>query len=179
MMKGLNVKQVSFLATFCYLMFAINYYNTSNDVENRRLSIASIPQNCTLNPTEKVGENNKPIFAASFPGSGARMSWQLIEGLTGKPTGDEWNSNGLGKQVVAVKTHWPHPTHGNKLEWGNEIKKAVIFIRNPMDALPALHNFIYSSMLEDGGDGNPVSNDLQSIFCFHLHMISLTCLISN
>jgi len=108
----------------------------------------SISQNCTITPTKEVTPDDSPIFIASFPGSGARMSWKLVEGLTGKPTGDEWDSNELGKNVVAVKTHWPHPTHGHKLDWADEIERVLVLMRNPLAAIPEFHNFIYSYTLE-------------------------------
>lgn len=145
-MGSKRLKQLTFL-TFClYLGFVFNFNSEDVDKNSRMLSI---DQNCTIIPTKEVTSNDSPIFIASFPGSGARLSWQIVEALTGKPTGDEWNLNGLGKNVIAVKTHWPHPTHGNRLEWGDEIKRAFLLVRNPMDALPAFHDTIYSTVKND------------------------------
>lgn len=151
-MKRFNhkrAKQGLGLLLFCSFVFVqvINYSN--EDVNYRRM--LSISQNCTITPTKEVAPDDVPIFIASFPGSGARMSWQLTEALTGKPTGDEWDTNGFGKNVIAVKTHWPHPSHGMKLEWGDEIKRVFVMVRNPLHVLPAFHNFIYTSMSEDEG----------------------------
>ena len=41
------------------------------------------------------------------PAVGARMTWNLVEALTGLETGDNWNNNGRGSNVVTVKTHYP------------------------------------------------------------------------
>lgn len=140
-----RVKKAAALLLCCYVFFVINYSSESDHYSRRMLSIS---QNCTIKPSKEVSPDDSPIFIASFPGSGARMSWRLVEGLTGKPTGDEWDSNGLGRNVIAVKTHFPHPTHGNKLEWGEEIERALILTRNPLHALPEFHNSIYSYTLE-------------------------------
>lgn len=141
-MRSKRVKQGTILGLLCYSLFFISYSQIDGDYGRRMLSIS---QNCTLSPTKEVRPEDSPVFAASFPGSGARVGWQLIQGLTGKPIGDEWDSNGLGKNVIAVKTHWPHPTHGSKIEWSDDIQRAFVLIRNPMYALSEFHNFIYSS----------------------------------
>ena len=73
------------------------------------------------------------------------MTWNLIEALTGIVTGDDWNSNGWGKRIVTVKTHYPH-AHGHKIEWEEEINRAFVVIRNPLRAIPSFHNFLYEFM---------------------------------
>ncbi len=149
-MSSKRLKQLALL-TFClYLGSEFNFNSEDVDENRRMLSISKIDQNCTIIPTKQLTSDDLPIFIASFPGSGARLSWQIVEALTGKPTGDEWNLNGLGKNVIAVKTHWPHPTHGNRIDWDDEIKRAFLLVRNPLDALPAFHDTIYSTIKNDG-----------------------------
>lgn len=152
-----KIEQASFVCLFCYALFFISC-NGIESTKGRR--ILTISQNCTLTPKKEVGPHDTPIFAASFPGSGARVGWQLIQGLTGKPIGDEWNSNGLGRNVIAVKTHWPHPTHGHQIEWENDIKRVFLLVRNPMYALSGFHNVIYSSTHNDELGSNVIAPTL-------------------
>ena len=91
-----------------------------------------------------------PAFLASYPGSGAKLTWQLIEAITGLFTSDDIDSSGrIGKGVaVAVKTHYPSqqapPTIMENTSL-RAIQKTILLIRNPMNAFPALHRFIYFS----------------------------------
>lgn len=51
-----------------------------------------------------------PTFSASFPGSGARVFWQLTEALTGLKTGDDFTANG-DSDYVSIKTHCEYRTY--------------------------------------------------------------------
>lgn len=114
-----------------------------DDVQLRRRASEALPNGgCFVTPSVAAPPEIKPVFAASYPGSGARMTWNLIEALTGIVTGDDWNSNGWGKRVVSVKTHYPH-AHGRKLDWEDEIERAFVVVRNPVKAIPSFHNFLY------------------------------------
>ena len=91
-----------------------------------------------------------PTFLASYPGSGAKLTWQLIEAITGLFTSDDIDSSGrIGKGVaVAVKTHYPSqqaPPTIMENTGLQAIEKTILLIRNPMNAFPALHRFIYFS----------------------------------
>lgn len=113
------------------------------DVQLRRQASEALPDGgCFVTPSVAAPLEIKPVFAASYPGSGARMTWNLIEALTGIVTGDDWDSNGWGKKVVSVKTHYPH-AHGKKLAWEDEIERAFVVVRNPAKAIPSFHNFLY------------------------------------
>lgn len=131
------------VASLCIVTINLNSLNFSG--ESRDLSVALKNGGCFVLPAQEVGPDVKPVFAASFPGSGARMTWNLIEALTGLVTGDEWYNNGRIKDVVSVKTHWPHPTNGRELDWADEIERAFLLFRNPMNAIPSFHNFIYEN----------------------------------
>ena len=52
-----------------------------------------------------------PSWAASFPGSGIKLFWQVVQGTTGLFTGDDNDSTGQMRKgvVVTVKTHFPSP----------------------------------------------------------------------
>lgn len=133
------------LAVVIFLSFKSTFEtdNLIHEDESRSLSVALEDGGCFVLPAQEVGPDVKPVFAASYPGSGARMTWNLIEAMTGLVTGDDWNSNGRGKEVVSVKTHWPHPDQGQKLGWDDEIERAFLLFRNPMNAIPSFHNFVY------------------------------------
>mmetsp|Transcript_13886 Transcript_13886/g.23014 ORF Transcript_13886/g.23014 Transcript_13886/m.23014 type:complete len:428 (+) Transcript_13886:198-1481(+) len=82
-------------------------------------------------------------FLASYPGSDTQLQWELVEAVTGVVTTDDTFANGH-HNVVAIKTHYPCPA-GRAFPGAEEIFKAIIFIRHPMDALPAYHDIIYAS----------------------------------
>lgn len=136
-------KKISAILSVLSLCVIVNVFKFSG--ENRDLSIAYENGGCFVLPAQEVGPDVKPIFTASYPGSGARMTWNLIEALTGLVTGDEWYSNGRVKDVVSVKTHYPHPTNGRLLDWADEVERAFLLFRNPMNAIPSFHNFIYEN----------------------------------
>ena len=77
------------------------------------ISFLASPENgpeCRVPPALPPPQPIAPVFAASYPGSGAKMSWNLITGLTGVQTGDDWLLNDVEwNQAVTVKTHFPHP----------------------------------------------------------------------
>jgi len=70
------------------------------------------------------------------------MTWNLVEALTGLETGDDWNNNGRGNEVVTVKTHYPQ-SNGILVEFDAEIQRGFIVIRNPMKSIPSFFNHIY------------------------------------
>ena len=112
------------------------------DRRRRRLSIALPNGGCEVTWPEPPQRPFQTAYAASYPGCGARMSWNLIEALTGLWTGDDWDSNNRGKRVVTVKTHYPHNA-GKLVPFDDEIKRALVIIRNPIASIPSFFNHIY------------------------------------
>ena len=108
----------------------------------RRLSVALSDGGCKIAWPQPVEGQIQTSYAASYPGCGARMSWNLIEALTGLWTGDDWDNNSRGKRVVSVKTHYPHDA-GKLVSWDHEIQRALVVIRNPINAIPSFFNHIY------------------------------------
>lgn len=101
-----------------------------------------------LAPQEKLVS---PTFLASYPGSGAKLTWQLIEGITGLFTSDDIDSSGRTQKgfAVAIKTHYPSqqsPPAVMENDKLTRIQRAVLLVRNPMNAFPALHRFVYYSV---------------------------------
>lgn len=88
-----------------------------------------------------------PVWTASYPGSGAKLTWKLIRAITGIFTSDDHDHNGRVEKgmIVAVKTHYPsHTPPGvflrDKLK---HISRAVLLTRNPINSIPSYHNFVY------------------------------------
>jgi len=102
---------------------------------------------CELRPAVEPPPEVIPIIAASYPGSGSKMTWNLIEGLTSFWTGDDWFTNGREKNVVSIKTHYPHP-QGRLIPFQDELSRVLLLIRHPMDAIPSYYSYLYE--MENG-----------------------------
>lgn len=88
-----------------------------------------------------------PVLIASYPGSGAKLTWKLIRAITGIMTSDDYDHNGLAKrkEVIGIKTHYPVPNVSNQQTFSSfaYINRSVLLLRNPIDALSSYHNFQY------------------------------------
>mmetsp|Transcript_21360 Transcript_21360/g.25446 ORF Transcript_21360/g.25446 Transcript_21360/m.25446 type:complete len:484 (+) Transcript_21360:91-1542(+) len=82
-----------------------------------------------------------PTFTASFPGSGARLAWQLIEALTGLKTSDDLTANG-NSNFVSIKTHYPS-REGRLIPESEKIPHAILLIRHPIYVLPTYFRLLY------------------------------------
>ena len=84
-------------------------------------------------------------WQASFPGSGARMTFRLVEALTGIKTNDDFDSHQRGyEKVVAVKTHYPvKDAYRRFLELDKSFSRAMVILRNPINAIPSYFNLQY------------------------------------
>ncbi|KAL7511567.1 hypothetical protein ACHAXN_008521 [Cyclotella atomus] len=114
----------------------------STDHSHRRLSLALPNGGCQITWPKPPPPNIQITYAASYPGCGARMTWNLVEALTGLQTGDDWNNNGRGDKVVTVKTHYPQ-SNGILPEFDDKINRAFLVVRNPMQSIPSFFNHIY------------------------------------
>lgn len=90
-----------------------------------------------------------PTWLASYPESGSQETWRLIQAVTGLMTDEDVTNHGhaLAGKAVIVKTHFPSHTPSDAFEKFQSkllIQKAVLLIRNPIYAIPALHKFKYS-----------------------------------
>ena len=149
---------IATLAVLSALALASSAASVASRAARRALSEALPDGGCFVTPAVAAPPEIRPVMAASYPGSGARMTWNLVEALTGVVTGDDWNSNGWGRRVVSVKTHWPHP-HGHRLDWEDEVDRAFVVVRNPLKAIPSFHNFLYefTNHLENHSTRAPVN----------------------
>ena len=99
-------------------------FPTGVENDRRRLSLALPNGGCEITWPKQPPPGIPITYAASYPGCGARMTWNLVEALTGMWTGDDWNNNGRGKDVITVKTHYPQ-SNGILVDFDHEIARWV------------------------------------------------------
>eukprot|EP00554_Chaetoceros_debilis_P005612 CAMPEP_0194074574 /NCGR_PEP_ID=MMETSP0149-20130528/1663_1 /TAXON_ID=122233 /ORGANISM="Chaetoceros debilis, Strain MM31A-1" /LENGTH=792 /DNA_ID=CAMNT_0038754789 /DNA_START=351 /DNA_END=2729 /DNA_ORIENTATION=- len=89
----------------------------------------------------------RPTMNASYPGSGARLSWKLIRAITGHMTSDDAVDEGdLAKQglVISIKTHYPaHGSNDELFKPFASIDRSVLVLRNPVNAIPSFLSYLY------------------------------------
>jgi len=85
-------------------------------------------------------EKMTPAYLASYPGSGSGLLRELIEAMTGIKTAESKRRN----NVVAIQTSYP-ATHGDIHTgvWNRDMKRAILLIRNPLNAIYSYHNHIF------------------------------------
>jgi hypothetical protein len=116
------------------------------------------PSNCSLLPENKV--STKPLWVASFPGSGAELFRELVTSITGQKTADG-AFQGDCHDAVTCKTHWPvmsggkfqDPMEPSSMEpsslFGRQRqqqhygKSSILLLRNPRHALPSWYNQVH------------------------------------
>ena len=111
--------------------------------EHRSEKLPEIDMSCNLRTLQVPKHKMEPTFLSSYPGSGTKLQWELVEALTGVPTTDDAFSNGH-HNVVGIKTHYPCPA-GREFPGAETIQRAIIFVRHPMDTIAAYHDIIYAS----------------------------------
>jgi hypothetical protein len=87
-----------------------------------------------------------PTYQASFPGSGARMTHELIRALSGIAISTDHAyavETNRHRHSVAVKTHWPDPNGVPLDEFDEHFNGAVLVLRHPAKAIPSFFNFWY------------------------------------
>ena len=107
------------------------------------------PPGCTKAPKIPAPKQEplRPTMIASYPGSGARLSWKLIRAITGYMTSDDAvDTDDLSKKgvVVAIKSHYP--AHGSTDEIFMpfaKVDRSVLLLRNPLKSMPSLLSYLY------------------------------------
>lgn len=93
-------------------------------------------------PNHPVGT----VYQPAFPGSGSRMTYELVTALTGLPISNDHNYNidpRVHKHVVSVKTHYPNRNGIPLDQYDGDFDGAILIIRNPIKAIPSFFNFWY------------------------------------
>ena len=100
---------------------------------------------CEIKPPRE--ERVPATWLTSYPGSGSKLTWKLIEAITGIITGDDYDTTGQASKgvVVAVKTHFPSHTEQRvfQKEMFQGIQRSIMLIRNPLHSIPAFFRFVY------------------------------------
>ena len=144
---GVFVGIFSFL---CFITGPTSPLNQPTKVETLKLAKSQqeehfddIPMTCTVRPLQIPKHKIESTFLSSYPGSGTRMQWELVEALTGVPTTDDAFTNGH-HNVIGIKTHYPCPA-GREFPGAENVLRAIVFLRHPMDTLPAYYDIIHAS----------------------------------
>ena len=120
---------------------------SSTSHKNRELSLAFPGGGCMVTYAKTADKPIPPTWAASFPGSGARMTFMLVEALTGVRTNDDYNSHERGYETVSsVKTHYPVKNARHKwaeLDETYDFNRAMVILRHPLNAIPSYFNLQY------------------------------------
>jgi len=123
-----------------------------NLVEAQQRKEATSSVNITA-PSCKIPKGKKqlvkePVFLACFPGSGSELTLNLIESLTGVRTthhGGRCDRPETPNDYIALKTHFPWHCRSPG-EWTHGLlSRAVVLIRNAINALPSKANREYES----------------------------------
>mmetsp|Transcript_1948 Transcript_1948/g.4209 ORF Transcript_1948/g.4209 Transcript_1948/m.4209 type:complete len:761 (-) Transcript_1948:1020-3302(-) len=119
---------------------------TSHQMQRRSLSSIFNMNNCQSNlmMTKQQPQNPiRPAYLATYPGSGSRITRQLIKALTGLRIQNEHEQNPKN-DAVATQTKYPHKS-GSLVAWDADIHRTIILIRSPMHALISLFDELYAS----------------------------------
>jgi hypothetical protein len=112
--------------------------------------IGATKETCPI-PAPKIKEIN-PTMIASYPGSGAKLTWKLIRAISGYMTSDDAvDLNDLSKngQAIAIKTHFPaHGSNDDLFSPFMDVPRSVLLIRNPFNAIPSFHSYLYEQSLQ-------------------------------
>ena len=125
---------------------AFDNLSEDDDIYRRQLSIALENGGCQVTRAHMAPIDIPPTWQASFPGSGSRMTWSLVEAMTGIRTTDDYDTHDRGyERVVAVKTHYPVKDAFNSWQELDEryFQRAMVIFRNPMNAVPSYFNLQY------------------------------------
>lgn len=108
--------------------------------EERKLATWLGGDECVLTHAANVnpGSSTKKTLLASYPGSGKRFTFNVIEALTDHVPGDDFDFSGNGKEVLHLKTGYPH--NDGVWSWGDSMNQVLLLVRNPRWAIPAYHN---------------------------------------
>ena len=113
--------------------------------EKLAFSLADKSKECLIPKAKPMDAN--PVLIASYPGSGAKLTWKLIRAISGIMTSDDHDHNGLAKtnEAIGIKTHYPVPHVSNQQVFSPyaHINRSVLLLRYPIDALSSYHNFLY------------------------------------
>ena len=125
----------------------------------RRQASAALPGGgCQITAALVPAEPIESVWLSSYPGSGAKLGWNLVQALSGHVTGDEHMLNGAAlDHVVSIKSHWPHPRGSPKVDDMIEsVPRAVLLLRHPMNSVATFFTYLHE---REHGDVMPSLED--------------------
>lgn len=147
-------KPIALLILFCGVAMIVNDYSAVSPWQRRVLSLVEDEKRelskylgdgkCEWEaPTKPTIDHavNTTTLLTSYPGSGKRLTWRLLEALTGTQTGDDWDLSEHGLETLTIKTSYPH--YEGNWSWGENMDQAIYLIRNPRWAIPSYHTMRY------------------------------------
>mmetsp|Transcript_20409 Transcript_20409/g.33608 ORF Transcript_20409/g.33608 Transcript_20409/m.33608 type:complete len:342 (-) Transcript_20409:82-1107(-) len=167
--RAASLAAVACLFGFCFTSFAItNLYTSGTDNNNQAPTLrssrralsniaAALTDAVSNDPKHPYGNCQIPrkifsthlvdtVYQPAFPGSGSRMTYELVSALTGMPISNDHNyaiDPNVRKHVVSVKTHYPNRNGISLEEFDDDFHGALLVIRNPIKAIPSFFNFWY------------------------------------
>ena len=112
----------------------------------RSLSIDLGNGNCKWTISEDANQTNTlfSTLIAAYPGSGKRIAYMQLEGLTGLKTGDDFylaeGRSAEAKKYAFMKSSYPQ--HEGIWSWGNRMHQSILIVRNPRHAIVSYHNIL-------------------------------------
>jgi len=101
---------------------------------------------CEIPRTSFANHPVETLYQPAFPGSGSRMTYELVSALTGMTISNDHNyavDPNVRKRVVSVKTHYPNRNGISLEKYDEDFHGALLVIRNPIKAIPSFFNFWY------------------------------------
>uniref|UniRef100_A0A6V2G186 Sulfotransferase domain-containing protein n=1 Tax=Ditylum brightwellii TaxID=49249 RepID=A0A6V2G186_9STRA len=116
-------------------------YDENEHEHIKRMKATGDYGECEIRPPVFPDHEITPTFSASYPGSGAKMTWVLIEAITGLQTHNDIMFDNT-RYAVSTKTHYPN-REGTLLKGEENVPRAIIVLRHPLDAFPSYFNYLY------------------------------------
>mmetsp|Transcript_12402 Transcript_12402/g.19086 ORF Transcript_12402/g.19086 Transcript_12402/m.19086 type:complete len:306 (-) Transcript_12402:50-967(-) len=145
------------LSSIVSLLLIVSCFSDTRKNQNlrRRLeegtTMAVSTDSCALRTIKEIPA--VPSWTASFPGSGGKLLWQIVEQITGIATTDDFDTlQRLSKKnCIAVKTHFPFRQLSPNFLNVNPtlLQHAILLTRNPLDAMISYHKFIYRHTVKE------------------------------
>ena len=95
-------------------------------------------------PTDVPADEAYDIFQTvviAYPGSGKRVAFMHMSGLTGLTTGDDYDFSGRSLHTGFMKSSYPH--HEGIWSWGNRMDQSILVVRNPRWTLVGYHELLH------------------------------------
>jgi len=119
-----------------------NFYSlkSMSPDDSRRLALDLGDGTCTLQePTEKdLSQDISSAVLVAYPGTGKRLAWHLLQALTGRVAGDDWDLSHNGVDVVTMKSSYPH--REGRWAWLDKMDFSMLMVRNPYHTLQSYQN---------------------------------------